>query len=165
MFAEILREARINFVKEYDKDLAPEIREEVLAKMDSHFFNWLRKKSEPDKAGEVDTGALTGEECCMEFEQLVNFEIGKHALEAPHCYLGNNIIMQLAMSVKELVLCFDKINLLKKYPPPQKRDEDAFDANWAKKSQPVSFHEQCSSQFNALPTRYKAYLKDKDEDW
>jgi len=153
--------------------LEVDLRETLLSKKESLFFKWLKKDPEKDEDCEGEEDVLTGKESCAEFDWIVNFEIGKLAWETPHKvyedhlrYLGNDIIKPLAMTVKELELCFDKMYSLKKYlPPPHKRDEDAFDANWSKKNEPIEFDEQRRSHFNALPTSYKESLKDKDEDW
>jgi len=66
---------------------------------------------EPDEVDQVEDGVLTGEECCLEFDQIVNFEIGKLAWETLHeayedylCFLGNDIIKPLAKTVKESAL-------------------------------------------------------------
>ena len=156
-------------------DLEEELRESLLSKKESHFFKWLKKDPDASK-GPVNKDVLSGEESCAEFDQIVNFEMGKLTWETPHGvyedhlrYLGNDIIKPLVMTVKEIVLCFDKLyTCLKKYlPPPHKRDEDAVDVDWDKLKVPSSsFDEQRRSQFNALPTIYKESLKDKDaEDW
>ena len=132
---------------EHAKELDTKISDEVITKKDSHSFKCLKKEPEPDEDGQVEDSVLTGRVYCLEFKRMVNFEIEKLAWETSHevyedhlCYIGNAIIKLFSLTAKELVLCFDKMYFLKKYlSPPDKRDNDAFNANWSKKDQHVSF--------------------------
>jgi len=172
-YVEILKNARTTFMEERAEDLDEAKKESLLSKKESHFFKWL--KQEPNEEnGPVNKNMLTGAECCAEFDQIVNFEIGKLAWGTPHevyedhlRYLSNDIIKLLATTVKELVLRFDCMYALKNFlPPPHKRDDEASEADWDKQKVPITFDEQRRSQFNTLPISYKEALKDKDDkDW
>ena len=118
-YVEILKIARTTFMEERAKDLDETKRQSLLSKKESHFFKWL--KEEPiEENGPVNKNTLTGAEYCAEFDQMVNFEIGKLAWETPHevyedhlRYLSNDIVKLLAMPVKEMVLRFDHMYALK----------------------------------------------------
>ena len=104
---------------------------------------------------------------------MAMFRIGNLAWENPNDsyedhirYLENDVIKPMAMSVRDMVLRFNEILLLKEFiQPPSKREDSALDADWERHGEKLSFDQQRRMQFNALPETFKSTFKDLEEYW
>ena len=159
-----------------DSDEDHESKKLIFKDSEHLFYNWLKTEETDssnsdesvDEERDIERAVRASNAVditCIRFERLVMFEMGSRAWRMHNdvydehiCYLRNDIVKPITMSVQELILRFEDMSLLKQFI-----QQLAGEANWKRRNEIIDAEDQRNSDFNALPKTFQQALKDIEE--